>query len=148
MKSRVLAAMTVTLGLAAAAVSNDSHAQHVTIRVDTPEFGIRIGHPAYRPAPVFAPPPVYVPAPPVYIPPPVVHYPAVYPVPVYGPPRVIYTPPPVVVYPHPGRGHRHGHHHHHRHHDGHGFDRDDHDDRFRHGGYDGRVIQDVRVRTH
>lgn len=71
-----------------------SKANGVSVRVNTPHIGIRIGapHPAYYP-------PVYAPAP-IYAPPPVV----------YAPPR--YIPPPRVVYGYPyyrtgGYYHRH-----------------------------------------
>jgi hypothetical protein len=71
-------------------------AQPVTVTVNTPEFGFRIGAPFY-PAPVIvAPAPVYAPPPVVYAPPPRVIYPPV----VYAPaPRVVYTPRPVYVAP-------------------------------------------------
>jgi hypothetical protein len=80
-------------------------AQQVTVRVDTPEFGFRIGTPIYpapvvmAPAPIYAPPPVvYAPPPPVvYAPPPRVMYPPV----VYGPPRVLVAPRSVYVAPSP-----------------------------------------------
>jgi hypothetical protein len=52
----------------------------VTVVVDAPRIGIRIG----APVPVYVPPPVYVPAP-AYLPPPAY------------PPRVVYAPPRVVV---------------------------------------------------
>ncbi|MCX8003896.1 MAG: hypothetical protein N2688_02905 [Burkholderiaceae bacterium] len=73
------------LALAAAFVAPHAGAgaQPVSVRIDTPEFGIRIGHPV---PPVYGPPPVVV-APP----PPVVYAP---------PPRVIVAPPPV-YYPSP-----------------------------------------------
>jgi hypothetical protein len=138
MKSKVLAAMLVALGVAAL-FSGAARAQHLTVRIDTPEFGIRIGHPGYRPAPVFVPAPVY-------IPPPIVRYPAVvYPYPIYGHPRVIHAPPPFVWYSYPGHGHRHEY----RDHRGrdHGHDRDD-DHRNRHRGHEGRVIDRVQIRTH
>jgi hypothetical protein len=59
----------------------------VSIAVDTPSFGLRVGGPygVYAPVPVYAPP-LYAPAP-VYLPPPVV----------YVPPRVVVPAP--VVYP-------------------------------------------------
>ena len=52
-----------------------SQAQNVSVRVSTPEFGIRIGaphfpHPVYQPAPVIYPAPVYYPRHYRYIPPP------------------------------------------------------------------------------
>lgn len=58
---------------------------NVAIRVDTPEFGIRIGtpFPVYPPPVIVAPAPVYAPPPVIYAPPPRV----IVPVPVYyGPP--------------------------------------------------------------
>ena len=145
MKSKMFAAMTITLTISAAMVSGAAVAQHVTVRIDAPEFGIRIGHPGYPPPIFVAPAPVYVP-PPVYFPHPVVRYPApVYHAPVYLPPRVIYAPPPVVLYPYPGRGYRHGHSH--GRHDGYrGHYRDDDHGRYR--GHEGRTIENVRVRTH
>jgi hypothetical protein len=70
------------LVLAAMAPWSASQANGVSIRVNTPEFGIRIGAPhfpraAYQPAPVYQPVPV--------------HYPRLY---GYAPPPVVYTPPP------------------------------------------------------
>jgi hypothetical protein len=106
------------LALAAAAVlAPAAHAQPVSIRIDTPEFGVRVGNIGY--GAVGYPVPVY-PAP-VYAPPVVVAQPLpVYPVPVYVPPRVI-VPAPVygqVVYPYAyGKPYRYGHpHKHHKHH--------------------------------
>jgi hypothetical protein len=71
----------------------------VTVRIDTPEFGVRIGQPLPRygapgvivaPVPVYGPPVVHVPYPAVVVaPPPVIYAP---------PPRVIYAPPPRVIY--------------------------------------------------
>ena len=95
-------------------------AQQVTVHVDTPEFGFRIGTPVYTAPVVVAPAPVYAPPPVVYAPPPVVYTPPprmVYPPVVYGAPRVIVAPRPVYVAPRPvyvaprwtPPGHRHGH---------------------------------------
>jgi|SRR5215470_16101086 len=77
-----LAMIAVALGLAAAAPIGSALAQPVSVRIDAPEFGIRIGVPVphiYVPAPVVvAPPPVVVaPAPRVIAPAPV-YYPAPY----------------------------------------------------------------------
>ena len=58
----------------------------VTVGIETPAFGIRIGTPYVPVAPVY-PAPVYIPAP-VFVPPPPV---------IYAPPRVVIGPP--VVYP-------------------------------------------------
>ncbi|MGE5337053.1 MAG: hypothetical protein ACM3PU_04440 [Gemmatimonadota bacterium] len=69
-----------------------ARAQEVSVRISTPEFGIRIGSP--YPAPVYAPvysPPVY--SPPVYSPPVVVAPAPVY----YEAPRYVIVPPPRVV---------------------------------------------------
>ncbi|HKO66939.1 MAG TPA: hypothetical protein VJU53_03960 [Burkholderiaceae bacterium] len=74
------------LMLAAIAPWSASHANGVSVRVSTPEFGIRIGaphFPVFQPVPVYRPVPVY-PSVPVY-------YPRPY---RYAPPAVIYTPPP------------------------------------------------------
>jgi hypothetical protein len=83
----------------------------VSVSINTPDFGIRVGPPLHRPV---YPVPVYMPAPhvvvpaPVYLPPPVYLPSPVYlPPPVYAPPPR-YVPPPVVrtvvvptvVYPH------------------------------------------------
>jgi hypothetical protein len=88
------AAVLSICALAVAAVvlpgAADAHGG-VTIRVDTPELGIRIG----APPPVLYPAPIY-PAP-IYAPPPRVIYPA----PVYVPPPRVYLPPPRVIYPAP-----------------------------------------------
>ncbi|HUL67830.1 MAG TPA: hypothetical protein VLW55_24765 [Burkholderiaceae bacterium] len=77
-----LAMIAIALGLAAAAPIGAALAQPVSVRIDAPEFGIRIGVPVphvYVPAPVVvAPPPVVVaPAPRVIAPAPV-YYPAPY----------------------------------------------------------------------
>lgn len=107
------------LGVGAALVPLQAHANDVSISVHTPEFGIRVGSP--RPAPVVVQPVVVEPAPTVvYAPPPrVVHAP---PTVVYAPPpRVVYAPPRVVyepvyqTYRHPHHRHWHKHHRHHRH---------------------------------
>jgi hypothetical protein len=105
-----LAALALTAVALAAPISEAQAHGGVAIRVDTPEFGFRIG----APGPVFAPLPAY--APPVYVPAPVYAPPA--PV-VYVPRRVVVQPPvfyPVVVpygyAPAPGHwkhGYRHGH---------------------------------------
>jgi hypothetical protein len=79
--NKPLAITAVALGLAAAAPIGAALAQPVSVRIDGPEFGIRIGAPV---------PHVYVPAPVV-----------VAPVPVYAPPPVIYVPPPRVIAPRP-----------------------------------------------
>lgn len=87
-----LAAVAVTALAIAAPMGAAQASTNVTVRVDTPEFGIRIGSPVgiYAPVPVYAPP-VYAPAP-VYTPAPVYA-----PAPVVVPPRVVYAPPRVVV---------------------------------------------------
>ncbi len=99
-----------------------ARAQEVSVRISTPEFGIRIGAP--YPAPVYAPvypapvysPPVYTP--PVYSPPVVVApAPVYYPTPRYvvvSPPRVVVAGPvvyrsPWFVPPGHARAWRHGH---------------------------------------
>lgn len=98
---------TVLLGTLLAAVLAPfamAHAHsNVSVSVSTPEFGIRIGGPVYRPVPVYqpvpvyAPPPVYVAPAPVYVPPPRVIYRAprvVVPAPVYyGPPAGVWVAP-------------------------------------------------------
>jgi hypothetical protein len=100
----VKAIAALTLLVAGAAFLPRADAQTVSVRIDTPEIGIRIGAPVdYGPAAY--PVPVY-PAP-VYAPPPVIVAPrpvAVYPAPVYlppPPPRVIVPPPRVIVAPAP-----------------------------------------------
>lgn len=78
MKLFGLITASLTLALSALSFHSTVHAQPVTVRVDTPEFGIRIGDRGYRHHPgsvVVAPPVVVAPAP------------------VYIPPRVIYAPP-------------------------------------------------------
>lgn len=86
------------LVIAAMAPWSASQANGVSIRVNTPEFGIRIGAPHF-PRPFFHPAPVYVPAPvyqpvPVYRPVPA-YQPAYYPRHYrHVPPPVIYAPPP------------------------------------------------------
>lgn len=77
-----LAFTAVALGLVAAAPIGSALAHPVSVRIDAPEFGIRIGVPTpsiYVPAPVVveAPPVAYVPAPRVIAPAPV-YYPAPY----------------------------------------------------------------------
>jgi hypothetical protein len=82
-KSLALAAV----ALAAALPLGAAHAHgNVAIRVDTPDFGIRIG----TPFPVYPPPVIVAPAP-VYAPPPVI----------YAPPPAIYAPAPRVIVPAP-----------------------------------------------
>ncbi len=89
----------IALSVVAVAVPSGAAEAHtaVTVGIDTPAFGIRIGTPYVSvapvyPAPVYIPPPVFVPPPPVfYAPPrvvvrPPVLYPVVYP---YGPPPVL-----------------------------------------------------------
>lgn len=85
---------TLALTLAAATAAVPAHAHGITVRVDTPEIGIRFGAPpphVYAPVhgPIYGPPPVIVaPRPPV----------AYYPAPFYAPPpRVVVVPPPVYV---------------------------------------------------
>lgn len=118
----LLGASLSALLLAAMAPWSASKANSVSVRVSTPEFGIRIGaphfpHPVFQPVPVYRPVPVYQPVP--------VYYPGPY---RYGPPAVIYAPPPRWGYGHAGyRGHnhyqwRHGHGSDHR---GHGNDHND-----------------------
>jgi len=63
-----IAAVALTVAAVASPFSAAQASSSVTIRVDTPEFGIRIGTPVRVPVPVFVPPPVVVPAP-VYVPP-------------------------------------------------------------------------------
>lgn len=101
---------------ATAPLAAQAYGGNVSVTVSTPEFGFRIGAPAYRPyyppAPVYVPAPMYPPV--VYAPPPVIYAPApvvyaaprvVYPAPVWvASPRVgyprAYLPPPRVVVPH------------------------------------------------
>lgn len=83
--------------LAALSASTAQAQPAVTVRIDTPEFGVRIG----QPLPRYAVPGVIV-APPVYGPPPV-HYPAPFPPVVLAPPPIIYAPPPRVIYAPPPR---------------------------------------------
>jgi hypothetical protein len=89
MKKRLFVA---TLAIAALAPLGAAHANGgVVVSVSTPQFGFRIGSPFYGPpvyAPVYAPPPVFVPAPVIVSPP------------VYGPP-VVMIPSPRVFYPAP-----------------------------------------------
>ena len=70
------------LVIAAMAPWSASQASGVSVRVSTPEFGIRIGAPHF-PGPVYQPVPVYRPVP--------VHYPRQY---GYAPPAVVYVAPP------------------------------------------------------
>jgi hypothetical protein len=65
------------LVIAAMAPWSASQANSVSVRVSTPEFGIRIGaphfpRPVYQPVPVYPPVPAYYPRPYRYAPPPVV----------------------------------------------------------------------------
>lgn len=76
------------LVIAAMAPWSASQANGVSIRVNTPEFGIRIGAPHFPP-PVYLPVPVFQPR----------HY-------GYAPPPVVYTPPPVYGYPYQYAGGR------------------------------------------
>jgi hypothetical protein len=87
-----ITAATFIIGAAGTAF-NSAHAQQVSIRIDTPEIGIRIGTPYPQPiyAPVYSPPiyspPVY--APPIYSAPILVAPPPVY----YRAPRYVVAPP-------------------------------------------------------
>jgi hypothetical protein len=106
-------------GAALSLLASTAQAQPgVSVRVDTPEFGIRIGQPLPRQvAPViFAPAPMVV-VPPQVVYPPVMYPPVVYqqviyrpaPVPVfYGAPRFVY-PPVIIAPPRLGPRHPHGH---------------------------------------
>jgi len=91
----VIGAIALTAVAIAAPIGATQAHTFVTVGIDTPGFGIRIGAPyplvaplpVYRPAPVYVAAPVYAP-PIVYLPPrmvvgPPVVYPIVYP---YGPP--------------------------------------------------------------
>jgi hypothetical protein len=73
--NKPLAITAVALGLAAAAPIGAVLAHPVSVRIDGPEFGIRIGTPVPR---------VYLPAPVIV-----------------APPRVVYAPPPRVIPPRP-----------------------------------------------
>ncbi|MGH6609511.1 MAG: hypothetical protein ACRECQ_04560 [Burkholderiaceae bacterium] len=70
------------LMFAAMAPWSAAKANGVSVRVSTPEFGIRIGaphRPAYYPVPVYGPPPVvYAPRPRYVVPPPVIYRPPYY----------------------------------------------------------------------
>lgn len=109
----------LALLVASTALLPAANAQHVTVRVDTPEFGFRVGpHGGYGvvgyPAPVYGPPPVIVvPRPvyraPVYLPPPRV----IVPQPIYAPAPVYYPYGRGYGYP---PGHYRKHDKHHRHH--------------------------------
>jgi hypothetical protein len=77
-----LAITAAVLGLAAAAPIGSALAHPVSVRIDAPEFGVRIGVPVPR---------VYIPAPVVVAPPPVVYAPA----PRVVPPAPVYYPAPV-----------------------------------------------------
>lgn len=116
----------LALLVAGTALLPAANAQHVTVHVDTPEFGFRIGHPGGHgvvgypvpvyPAPVYAPPPVIVvPRPvypaPIYLPPPRV----IVPRPIYAPAPVYYTYGRGYGYGYPP-GHYRKHDKHHRHH--------------------------------
>jgi hypothetical protein len=106
----VIRTLLLTVGTLAALSAATAQAQPaITVRIDTPEFGVRIGQPLPRygapgvivaPVPIYGPPPVvYAPYPPVVIaPPPVIYAP---------PPRVIYAPAPI-VYARPSYGAPHG----------------------------------------
>lgn len=76
------------LVIAAMAPWSASQANGVSVRVNTPEFGIRIGAPHF-------PPPVFYPVP--------VHHPRPY---GYAPPQVVYTPSPAYGYPYQYAGGR------------------------------------------
>ena len=105
------------LALAAMAPWSASQANGVSVRVNTPEFGIRIGAPHF---PVFHPVPVYPPVP--------VYYPRHYRV---APPPVIYAPPPRWGY---GYAAHRGHGHYRQHWQHRGWEQHRHDRHDRHGG--------------
>ncbi|HEU0202738.1 MAG TPA: hypothetical protein VFR86_20190 [Burkholderiaceae bacterium] len=79
-------AMSSVLAIGLALVpAHDAHAHHVSVSIQAPEFGVRIGAPRrYYPRVVVAPAPVVIESEPT-----VVYAP---------PPRVVYAPPPRVVY--------------------------------------------------
>jgi hypothetical protein len=106
---RTALAIGVSTLLLAAAPLTQASAQSVSIRIDSPQWGVRIGtdlpplYPGFYPAAVVvAPPPV------VYSPPPVVYVPVYAPAPRYIAPAPVYYGygPPAFVPP----GHRHKHH--------------------------------------
>lgn len=109
MKAAIAAiALSAAAAAAAAAAPFGAAQAHtaITVGIESPAFGVRIGMPYVRVAPVY-PAPVYVPAP-VYAPPPPV---------VYAPPPVVLRPPVLypVIYPlaapvakHRGHSHRQG----------------------------------------
>ena len=86
--TKTIAVLTATALIASAALAPAAaaHAQQVSVRIDTPEFGVRIGTP--YPAPIHAP--VYAP---VYAPPLVVAPAPVY----YAAPRYVVHAPRVIV---------------------------------------------------
>lgn len=88
MMNKSLALTAVALAAALPLGAAQAHG-NVAIRVDTPEFGIRIGtpFPVYPPPVIIAPAPVYAPPPVIYAPPPRVIVPA--PVYYYGPPAFL-----------------------------------------------------------
>lgn len=99
MKTVLTAAL---IAAAASLVPAAADAGGVSIRIDTPEVGIRFGHrlpppQVYLPVPVYSPPVVVAPRPiypaPIYLPPP-------------PPPRVVVLPPPPVIYAPYGYGYR------------------------------------------
>lgn len=70
------AALAATLALAFGVSAPAAASDHVSVSINTPDFGVRLGsRPYYRPAPVVVAQPVYA-APPVYVPRPVVYSPA------------------------------------------------------------------------
>ena len=100
-----IAAIALSAAAAAAPIGAAQAHTAITVGIETPAFGVRIGTPYVQVAPVY-PAPVYVPVP-VYAPPPVV----------YAPPPVVFRPPVVypVIYPlapplakHRGHPHRQG----------------------------------------
>lgn len=73
-----------------------TQAQQVSVRIDGPHWGVRIGAPGVVVVPAYPPPVIYAPPPVIYAPPPVIYAPA--PV-VAAPPRVVYAPAPVIYGP-------------------------------------------------
>jgi hypothetical protein len=91
MKTVLTSALLAAALVIPVAIPTSAHAyQEVSVRIDTPEFGFRIGTPrVYAPPQVIYAPPVVIAPAPVYVPPRVV----------YAPPRVVYAPPKVIYQP-------------------------------------------------
>ena len=83
--------------IATVAPLTPTQAQQVSVRIDGPHWGVRIGAPGVVVVPAYPPPVIYAPPPVIYAPPPVIYAPA--PVVVAPPVYPVHYPQPYYVRP-------------------------------------------------